>query len=85
MAKTATIRARVDPALKDDAEAIIGALGLTPTEAITIFYTQLTLRGGLPFEVRLPSRATVAAMRDVNRGRRIKRWGTLARLKAELG
>jgi DNA-damage-inducible protein J len=43
MAKSEIIRARVEPALKHEAEAVLGKLGMTPTEAITLFYKQVTL------------------------------------------
>jgi DNA-damage-inducible protein J len=53
VAKTETIRARVDPALKGRAEAILDRLGITPTAAITMLYRQIVMRRGLPFEVSL--------------------------------
>lgn len=58
MSKTATIRARVSPRLKKEAEAIFSKLGLTATDAISIFYSQVKLRQGLPFPVRLPNATT---------------------------
>ncbi|MBM3568234.1 MAG: type II toxin-antitoxin system RelB/DinJ family antitoxin [Alphaproteobacteria bacterium] len=82
MSKTETIRARVEPDLKHDAEAVFDALGMTPTEAITLFYKQVSLRHGLPFAVRIPNRATRTAMRDAARRRGLKRWKSLAALKA---
>ncbi len=54
MAKTEMIRARMEPDLKQEAEAIFSALGISPTEAITLFYKQVTLHNGLPFEVKIP-------------------------------
>jgi DNA-damage-inducible protein J len=53
MAKTETIRARVEPYLKERAEAILDRLGVTPTAAITMLYTQIVMRRGLPFDVSL--------------------------------
>lgn len=64
MAKTEMIRARVEPALKHQAEAVLGKLGMTPTEAITLFYKQVTLNRGLPFPVRIPNAATRKALRE---------------------
>ena len=55
MAKTEMIRARVEPELKSQAEAVFSELGLSVTEAITLFYTQVTLHRGLPFSVRIPN------------------------------
>jgi len=54
MPKTATIRVRIDENTKTEAEAIIRALGLTPSEAINVFYRMIILHRGLPFELRLP-------------------------------
>jgi DNA-damage-inducible protein J len=54
MAKTETIRARVEPELKREAEAVLKALGLNASEAITLFYRQVALRRGLPFEIKAP-------------------------------
>ena len=52
--KTAMIRARVEPALKREAERVLLEVGLAPAEAIRLFYKQIVLRSGLPFEARLP-------------------------------
>lgn len=82
MSKTETIRARVEPDLKHEAEAVFSTLGLTPTEAITLFYKQVTLRHGLPFEVKIPNRLTREAMRDAEQGKNLTRWENLDALKA---
>lgn len=58
MSKSAVVRARIEPDLKENAEAILDKLGLNPTQAITIFYRQVELRGGLPFEVSIPNATT---------------------------
>ena len=67
MAKTAMIRARTEPQLKDEVEKILHVLGLSFTEAINIFFRQIKLGKGIPFDVRIPNKATLEAMRDVNR------------------
>lgn len=59
MTKSAMIHARIDPALKAEAETILEALGLSATQAITLFYQQIKLHHGLPFAVRLPSNGRV--------------------------
>lgn len=82
MPKTESIRARVEPDLKAQAEAVFGALGLTPTEAITLFYRQVTLHHGLPFEVRIPNAETQAALRDAMEGENLTEWSSLEALKA---
>ena len=84
MAKTEMIRARVEPELKRSAEAIFETVGLTPTQAITLFYKQVSLRHGLPFEVRVPSAVTVRAMAQARSGRGVKDIGSLDELKADI-
>ena len=64
MAKTEMIRARVEPGLKQEAEEVFSALGLSTTEAITLFYKQVTLHHGLPFEVKIPTAETREALRQ---------------------
>ena len=55
MAKSANLYARIEPELKEQAEAILTSLGIPASNAITMFYKQIVLQKGLPFEVRLPS------------------------------
>jgi DNA-damage-inducible protein J len=54
MPKIETIHMRIEPELKAGAEAVLNRLGLSTTEAITVFLNQVILTGGLPFEVKLP-------------------------------
>jgi len=69
MAKTAMVRARVEPLLKARAERVLGRLGLTPTEAITVFYRQIELRNGLPFGVVIANATTLKTFGDTDAGR----------------
>lgn len=68
MAKTAMITARVEPSLKADAEKVLNKLGMSTTEAISLFLTQVRLRKGLPFDVRIPNKTTLKAMKDAEEG-----------------
>ena len=52
------IRARIEPELKEEVEAIFKKLGITVSEAITMFFEQIRLHKGMPFDVRIPNRAT---------------------------
>jgi DNA-damage-inducible protein J len=74
MSKTQTIRARVDAKLKADAEAVLDKLGLTASEAIRLFYRQLALRKGLPFDVKVPNLATRRAMKELDEGKEVTRY-----------
>ena len=49
------VRARVDPELKDETDKIFSELGISTTDAIRMFLSQVKLRRGLPFSVGLPS------------------------------
>ena len=56
MNKSAAISTRIDPDLKRDAEQVFTELGVTPSQAISMFYRQVVLQRGLPFEVKVPNR-----------------------------
>ncbi len=72
MSKTATIQTRMEPGLKAKVEAILSKLGLSPSEAITLYYSQIALKKGLPFAVEIPNQATRKAMQDVRAKRNLK-------------
>jgi DNA-damage-inducible protein J len=67
--KTGMIRARVKPEVKIQAEGILARLGLNASDAVRLFYQQVILRRGLPFDVRIPNAATRKALRDADAGR----------------
>ena len=52
--KDAVIRARIDESLKRDAEKVLRRIGLSTTEAIRMFFTQVTLHNGIPFPIAAP-------------------------------
>lgn len=85
MAKTEMIRARMEPDLKHEAEEVLSALGLSPTQAITLFYRQLTLHHGLPFEVKVPNAETRAALRQAREREGLAEYTSLDELKAARG
>ncbi|MBX6316244.1 MAG: type II toxin-antitoxin system RelB/DinJ family antitoxin [Isosphaeraceae bacterium] len=68
MAKTATIRACVDAELKVQAEAVLKSLGLNASNAIRLFYRQVVLGEGLPFDVDAETRQ---AMKELDEGKGI--------------
>ncbi len=55
MAKSANLYARIEPEVKEQAEMILSALGIPASNAINMFYKQIILNNGLPFEVKLPA------------------------------
>lgn len=54
-AKSANLYARIEPDVKVQAEEILSALGIPASNAINMFYKQIILHRGLPFEVKIPS------------------------------
>jgi DNA-damage-inducible protein J len=72
MSKAAMIRARVDPELKEEAEAVLDQLGLTASDAIRLFYKQVVLQKGLPFKVEITNRETLEALENIRRRRNLK-------------
>ena len=85
MAKTETIRARVDAKLKAQAEGVLEKLGLNASEAIRLFYRQVALQKGLPFDVKIPNAATRRAMRDVEQDRGLTHYRDTDEMFKKLG
>lgn len=64
MSKTTTIRARVQPEIKADAEVILNELGMTTSESIQLLFNQIRLRGEFPLELKVPNSTTRAAINE---------------------
>ena len=60
-AKSANLYARIEPDVKEQAENILSALGIPASNAINMFYKQIILNRGLPFEVKIPAEKPVNA------------------------
>ena len=71
MSKTSSVRARIEPDLKEKAERVLQDLGLSPTQAIRLFYKQVELRNGLPFAVAIPTATTVRTFEETDAGRNL--------------
>lgn len=56
MAKSANLYARIEPEVKEQAEKILSTLGIPASNAINMFYKQIILQKGIPFEVKIPER-----------------------------
>jgi len=71
------ITIRVDPYLKADAEKVLNTLGISTTEAINLFLSQVRLRRGLPFDVKIPNKTTRKAMKDAEEDRNLSSYDSL--------
>jgi DNA-damage-inducible protein J len=67
--ETSIVRARVAPKLKDDAELVLSSLGVSMSDAIRMYLTQITLRRGIPFSIEIPNTTTLDAMREAEAGK----------------
>jgi DNA-damage-inducible protein J len=85
MSKSAQINARIDPDLKQETEKIFDELGLSTTQAITLFFKQVTLQQGLPFAVAIPNAETRKAINDALTGKNLHKTESVDSLFDDLG
>lgn len=73
MIKSTTVRARVSPELKVEVEGILSRLGLTMSDAISLFMSLVKLNKGIPFDVKIPNKTTRKALDDSRQGKNLHR------------
>ena len=84
MNKSAMIRARIEEELKEEVGKVFDKLGLTTTEAITLFYKQIKLYNGLPFDVRIPNKTTKKTLDETDKKKNLIKGGSADDLFAKL-
>ncbi|RPI19746.1 MAG: type II toxin-antitoxin system RelB/DinJ family antitoxin [Ignavibacteriae bacterium] len=84
MPKNAMIRARTESKLKRETELIFKKLGMTPTEAINIFYNQVRLRKGIPFNIEIPNKITKDTLDKSSKRKNLKTFKTVEDLLTDL-
>lgn len=84
MSRTEIIRARINHTLKRKAEKVFHQIGLSPNEAIILFYKQVETQKGLPFDVRIPNEETIKALEDSSRRQRLKSFKSTKELYDDL-
>jgi len=85
MSKTAVITARIEPELKESAEQVFTQLGLTTSQAITLFLRQVELQQGLPFTLKVPNATTQAALQEAQTRQNLTTYTDADALFADLG
>ncbi|MBR2523547.1 MAG: type II toxin-antitoxin system RelB/DinJ family antitoxin [Clostridiales bacterium] len=60
MANSSIVYVRLDPQLKHEAEGILSRLGITPSSAVQMLYSQIVLHKGMPFDLTLPETESAA-------------------------
>ncbi len=69
MSNNAVVRARIDEHVKDEASAVLAAMGLTVSDAFRMMLTRIAHEKALPFEPLIPNAKTIAAMRAARAGK----------------
>jgi DNA-damage-inducible protein J len=69
MPANAVVRARIDEHVKQEASAVLAAMGLTVSDAVRLLLVRIASDKVLPFEPLVPNVETIAAMREARRGK----------------
>jgi len=83
MAANAVVRARIDGNIKEEATAVLAAMGLTPSDAFRILMTRIAREKALPFEPLVPNKETIEAMKEARKGK-LKSFASVDDLMADL-
>ncbi|MCU0692876.1 MAG: type II toxin-antitoxin system RelB/DinJ family antitoxin [Polyangiaceae bacterium] len=83
MAANSVVRARIDEHVKDEATAVLAAMGLTLSDAFRMLLTRIAREKALPFEPLNPNAETIAAMKAARKGK-VASFATVEALMADL-
>lgn len=83
MTANSVVRARIDERVKDEAAAILGAVGLTVSDAVRMMLLRTVAEKALPFDPLVPNAKTIAAMKQARSGR-LASYATVDALMADL-
>lgn len=84
MNKSAYVSVRIRPELKESSERILNELGITPTEAITLFYSQIKLHRGFPFPIEIPNELTARVFDEMDAGIHVNKAASVDDLMAAI-
>lgn len=76
MSNSAVVHARIDQATKTATEKVLDTLGMTPTEAIRLFYRQIAIRKSFPLELHIPNKLTASVLAKSDKNQNIERFDT---------
>ena len=83
MTTNAVVRARIDEHIKEEASAVLAAMGLTVSDAFRIMLTRIAREKAFPFDPLVPNETTIAAMREARAGK-LKSFDSVGALMADL-
>ena len=84
MAKTTVMHTRIEPEIKEEADAILNSLGISTADAINMFLRQVIRYRGIPLDLRIPNEETIAAIREAENGTDLHKCDSLEQLFKEL-
>jgi len=82
MRQSAVVHARIDLATKTETERVLDSLGMTPTEAIRLFYRQIAIRKSFPLELHVPNKLTASVLTKSDKNQDIETFDSPADLYA---
>ena len=83
MSKNALVQARIDRDVKDEASAVLAAMGLTVSDAVRLLLTKVAHEHALPFDPLIPNAETIEAMKEARKGK-LSSFATVKALMADL-
>jgi DNA-damage-inducible protein J len=83
MSANALVQTRIDVAIKDEAAAVLAAMGLTVSDAVRLLLTRIAREHALPFEPLIPNDKTVKAMKEARKGK-LRSFNNVKELMADL-
>ena len=83
MAANQLVQTRIDGAIKEEAAAVLAAMGLTVSDAVRLLLTKIAHEHALPFDPLIPNATTIAAMKEARSGN-LPRVNSIADLIAAL-
>ena len=83
MAANQLVQTRIDGAIKEEAAAVLAAMGLTVSDAVRLLLTRIAREHALPFDPLIPNATTIAAMKEARAGN-LPSVNSIADLKAAL-
>ena len=81
---TTTINARIDSETKEKAVDVLHSLGLTTTQAISLFFKQIIYTKSIPFEIKVPNDETVKTFKKTDAGQDLHEVSGIDQLAEEL-
>ena len=84
MASSAMIHARVDAETKTQAQGVLNELGMTLSEAISLYLRQIVFRKGIPFEVKIPNELTMRTIEKSERGQELHEASSVQEMFKEM-